>query len=135
MKFSILYYLFNGSEPFLPCLGCAMTAFAGEWQQPGEGTWKWKNDDSTYAANGWYWLDGNQDGIAECYYFNESGTLLTNTTTPDLYTVNGDGQWTVNGVVQTQASTQAQAPLRQPFWMPKAWPVPITGQKKKCSAV
>jgi hypothetical protein len=90
-------------------LGCAMTAFAGEWQQPSEGTWKWKNDDSTYAANGWYWLDGNQDGIAECYYFNESGTLLTNTTTPDLYTVNGDGQWTVNGVVQTQASTQAPA--------------------------
>ena len=88
-------------------LGCTMTAFAGEWQQPSEGTWKWKNDDSTYAANGWYWLDGNQDGIAECYYFNEGGTLLTNTTTPDLYTVNGDGQWTVNGVVQNQASTQA----------------------------
>ena len=33
--------------------------------------------------------------------FNENGYLLTNTT-KDGCTVNGDGAWTVNGVVQTQ---------------------------------
>ena len=32
------------------------------------------------------------------------GKLLTNTTSPDGYTVNSDGEWIVDGVVQTQSS-------------------------------
>ena len=46
------------------------------------------------------WLDGNDDGIAECYCFDWEGYLYMNGWTPDGYYVNSDGAWTVNGVVQ-----------------------------------
>lgn len=59
----------------------------------------------TSFAAGWQWLDENNDGIAECYYFDEGGHKLTGTTTPDGYKVNADGAWVENGAVQTQASS------------------------------
>ena len=56
---------------------------------------------------GWHWIDDNKDGISECYYFQEAsdgrrGRLYKGTTTPDGYTVNEKGQWTIDGVVQTK---------------------------------
>lgn len=84
-------------------------AFAGEWKQDGTGYW-WQDDNGTYPAGTWQWIDGNQDGTAECYYFNAGGYLLTDATTPDGYTVDGNGCWVVDGVVQTQA---AQVPTAQ----------------------
>lgn len=77
-----------------------LTSFAGEWKSDNNGWW-YQNDDGSYPKNTWQWIDGNKDGISESYYFNENGYLLTNTT-KDGYTVNGDGAWTINGVVQTQ---------------------------------
>ena len=65
-------------------------AFAGQWQSNGNG-WRWQNDDGSYAANSWQWIDGNNDGVAECYYFDGNGYLLLNTTTPDGYFVDGNG--------------------------------------------
>ena len=47
-------------------LAVSFTAFAGQWSQDMNG-WRYENDDGSYCRNGWYWLDGNQDGIAECY--------------------------------------------------------------------
>lgn len=85
----------------LMTLGMSFQAFAGEWKKDTTGWW-WQNDNGTYPVNKWEWLDGNKDGIAECYYFNESGYCLIATTTPDNYTVNESGAWTVNGVVQTK---------------------------------
>ena len=76
----------------------SMTALAG-WEQEGN-NWKY-NDNGAYAANGWYWIDGNNDGIAESYYFDNTG-ILARDTTVEGYTVNADGAWTVNGVVQTK---------------------------------
>lgn len=61
----------------------------------------------TALAGQWQWLDQNQDGISECYYYDDNGTMLTNTTTPDGYTVDSNGAWVVNGVVQTQTSGTA----------------------------
>lgn len=88
-----------------------LTSFAGEWKSDNNGWW-YQNDDGSYPKNTWQWIDGNKDGISESYYFNENGYLLTNTT-KDGCTVNGDGAWTVNGVVQTQgqkvASNTAQS--------------------------
>ena len=84
-------------------LGSTMTSFAG-WQLDKDGYW-WQNDDGTYPTNTWQWLDGNGDGIAECYYFDGNGYMLANTTTPDGYQVNADGAWVQNGVVQTQTTT------------------------------
>lgn len=91
-------------------LAASMTipALAGQWKQDTTGWW-WQNDDGSYPASSWQWLDGNNDGVAECYYFDGNGYMLANTTTPDGYTVDGNGAWTVDGVVQTQAAnTQAQ---------------------------
>lgn len=76
----------------------SMTALAG-WEQEGN-NWKY-NDNGAYAANGWYWIDGNNDGIAESYYFDNTG-ILARDTTVEGYTVNTDGAWTVNGEIQTR---------------------------------
>ena len=64
-----------------------LTSLAGEWKNNDVGWW-YVNNDSTYPSNMWQWIDGNHDGIAECYYFNADGYLLTNTMTPDGYLVN-----------------------------------------------
>ena len=85
----------------------SMTAFAGEWRTgaaPDENRWWYENDDGTFASNGWFWLDGNRDGIEECYAFDENGWMYSDTTTPDGYTVNRDGAWTVQGTVQSRAA-------------------------------
>lgn len=84
------------------CLSVAstMTAFAG-WEQTGA-TWKY-NSNGTYFNNGWNWIDGNGDNVAECYYFNADGTILISTTTPDNFTVNENGAWVVNGEIQTKS--------------------------------
>ena len=36
----------------------------------------------------WQWLDLNNDGVYECYYFNVLGHMTKNSTTPDGYKVN-----------------------------------------------
>lgn len=78
------------------------TAFAGSWQQDSVGWW-YQNDDGSFTTNGWQWIDGNSDGIAESYYFDANGYCLMNTTTPDGFLVDANGALLVNGVVQTQS--------------------------------
>lgn len=75
-----------------------MTALAGSWGQQ-NGSWVYLND-AGQLQTGWVWIDGNQDGIAESYYFDLNGCLSTDTTTPDGYTVNSDGAWVQDGSVQ-----------------------------------
>lgn len=87
------------------------TVFAGQWKSDNNGWW-YQNDDGSYPTNTWQWIDGNGDGVSESYYFNENGYVLTNTVTPDNYTVNADGAWTVNGVVQTQGQSTATNPVQ-----------------------
>lgn len=92
-----------------------MTAFAGEWRNgvaPNEDRWWYANDDGTYASNGWYWLDGNRDGTEDCYYFDDSGYMISGIVTPDGYTVNQDGAWIDSGIVMTrnvQTNTEGAA--------------------------
>ncbi len=85
-----------------------LTAFAGQWAYNSQGWWySTKSDGTDWYKNEWQWIDGNCDGTAECYYFNADGYMLANTATPDGYTVNTDGAWVENGVVQTKASGNA----------------------------
>ena len=79
----------------------SFAAFAGSWQADASGYW-WLNDDGTYPVSTWLWIDDNGDGIAECFYFNESGYMLSGTTAPDGLTVNDNGEWVIDGVVQTK---------------------------------
>lgn len=82
----------------------SFASFAGEWKQDNRGWW-WQNDDGSYPAGSWQWLDGNNDGVSECYYFDQRGFLVVNSVV-EGYKVNGDGAWVENGVVQTQESPQ-----------------------------
>ena len=87
-------------------MAMSMTAFAGQWQSNATGWW-YDNGNGTYPANCWQWIDGNNDGVAECYYFDGNGYMLSNTTAPDGYTVNESGAWVSGGVVQTQNGVAA----------------------------
>lgn len=60
-------------------------------------------------AGGWQWLDQNGDHVKECYYIEDDGSVLKGTTTPDGYVVNEEGEWIVDGVVQTQEETIARS--------------------------
>lgn len=77
----------------------AMTAMAAEWKQNEIGYW-YQEDNGSYQTNSWKWINGR------CYYFDSNGYMLANTTTPDGYTVDATGAWTVNGAVQTQSTGQ-----------------------------
>lgn len=98
-------------------LTMSFTSLAGEWKQDNVGWW-YKNDDGSYTTNRWQWIDSNADGIAECYYFDANGYCLMNTTTPDNCSVNSDGAWIVDGIIQQQTvsapanteSIQTEAP-------------------------
>lgn len=87
-------------------LSLTIPVSAAAWKQDNTGWW-YQEDNGSYPANTWKWIDGNNDGVAECYYFDGNGYMLTNTTTPDGYQVNASGAWVVNGVVQTQAAGSA----------------------------
>lgn len=91
----------------------ASTALAAGWTTgQGENSSRWWYDLGSgqyYGISGqaveWQWLDGDGDGTAECYAFDSEGWMYEDGQTPDGYSVNGDGAWTVNGVVQTMAVT------------------------------
>ena len=86
-------------------LATTMTAFAGQWKNGVLRTsdWWYDNGDGTWPAAEWVWIDSDNDGIAECYYFDEDGWLLTSREAPDHYVTNEDGQWTLAGEVQHKA--------------------------------
>ena len=80
----------------------SIPVFASGWQENETGWWYGTNaDNSTWYSNGWQWIDGNGDGIAECYYFDGNGYMAANTVI-DGSAVDGNGAWMVNGVVQTK---------------------------------
>ncbi|MCI7261676.1 MAG: hypothetical protein MR562_00435 [Clostridiaceae bacterium] len=100
------------SAALLFSLSAATPAFAGAWmtgENENTGRWWYDNGDGTRAHSEWRWIDGDGNGIAECYCFDENGWLFVNTTTPDSYTVDINGAWIVNGIVQTQSTASTPA--------------------------
>lgn len=77
----------------------ASPVYAGQWQQDGS-KWWWQNEDGSYPVNQWAWIDGNHDGEAECYYFDNNGYMISNTTIQGMC-VDYNGCMTEFGVVQT----------------------------------
>ena len=83
----------------------ANLTFASGWTKGiSKNAWWYDFGNGDYFKSSWQWIDGNQDGIAECYCFDENGWMYENTTTPDGYTVNENGAWTINNIVQTKTS-------------------------------
>lgn len=81
----------------------AASAYAAGWELgTGEhaSDWKYVNADGSQMT-GWHTIDGNNDGIAEWYCFNQDGWLKVSTTTEDGYTVNENGAWVKDGKVVT----------------------------------
>ena len=73
------------------------------WHQDSKGAYRFYDNREGSPTEGqelrsWQWIDGY------CYYFEEEGEkkgiLLQNGISKDGYTVNEEGQWTVNGVAQ-----------------------------------
>lgn len=61
------------------------------------------------AKGAWLWADVTGNGLAERYYFLSSDTYLVNTVTPDGFTVDPMGRWTVNGHVMHRMSSDQNA--------------------------
>ena len=94
-------------------LFCILTSFLflfsdttkADWAKGvAKNAWWFDFGNGDYFKSSWQWIDGNQDGIAECYCFDENGWMYENTITPDGYTVNENGAWTVSNIVQTKTS-------------------------------
>ena len=78
----------------------AQPALAEGWTHNDVGNyWTYEKSDGTGARNEWLWIDRNNDRLAECYYFDADGKMLTSTTTPDGYKVNENGEWVSEGSV------------------------------------
>ncbi len=87
----------------------SQAAFGAGWRQEDSTSgqrWRYENEDGGCAASGWYWLDGNRDGTAECYYFDQEGWMASDTVTPDGYRVNADRAWVENNTVMTRTEEQ-----------------------------
>lgn len=84
-----------------------------EWKQNNIG-W-WYTEGNSYIQNGWklinnnwYYFDNNGymkvgwlNDNGKWYYLSQSGSMLSNTITPDGYTLNQDGSWNVNTPTKT----------------------------------
>lgn len=82
----------------------AFTLSVGWKSEQLRGSTHWHYDKTGYgnfAVNEWLWIDSDNDGIAQCYYFDSTSFMWANRE-KDGYTLNENGQWTVDGVVQTK---------------------------------
>ena len=100
-----------GSLRILPGLLCAFMSFVfllsgtakADWVKGNsKNAWWYDLGNGKYYMSSWQWIDGNHDGIAECYCFDENGWMFENTITPDWFTVNENGAWTVDNIVQAK---------------------------------
>lgn len=57
------------------------------WRQDTSGSWYFMEDSGAMNSSGWLKYNGLW------YYLGSDGKMLTNTTTPDGYTINSDGVW------------------------------------------
>lgn len=70
--------------------------------------------EAMYRTGCWKWVDRNNDGLDECYYFDEDRYMVKGTTLLDGSQVDDNGAWIVNGVVQTQKTPM---PVQNPMSM------------------
>lgn len=97
-----------GQSPFDWFYFDANGNMATGWHQEGENLFYLnQNSDGTRGrmVTGWFWIP-DQNGVQRCYYFNPNsdgarGKLIRNSVI-DGNTVNANGEWVVNGIVQTK---------------------------------
>ena len=89
------------------CMAMPFASFAGTWKSDANGMW-YQFDDGFYPKGRWAWIDTDNDGMAESFYFDENGYVLRNTTTPDGYQVNRIGAWVVGSEVKQKAGGETR---------------------------
>lgn len=82
---------------FVWAILCCGQAYA-YWKETDDG-WKYLRPDGTYIEDSWEWIDGNFDGYAEYYCFDEDGICQLDCIR-DGMNLNEDGAWTYRGEVQ-----------------------------------
>lgn len=106
-----------------------MNAFGGQWIQEERG-WRYDQGNGAAIQGQWKWIDGNADGVEECYYFDAEGYCLISTVTPDGYQVNHNGAWIEGQVVRqrtaaamlTEAESQIAVDLgAYTVYLPNSW--------------
>lgn len=101
---------------FILSIISAIPAFALGWSRGiSRNAWWYDLGNGNYYKASWQWLDGNNDGISECYRFDNYGWMAENTITPDGYTVNQSGAWTVNNVVQTKSNNTSNTSVNEQY--------------------
>lgn len=94
------------SATVLTTLLISVPALAGQWQQGDGGRWWYNNLDNTCIKSEWAWIDGDSDGIAECYYFDAEGWLITSTSI-DGKRLDSSGKWVnESGEAYTKSSSE-----------------------------
>lgn len=68
---------------FMVCM--TFPSMAGQWHQEGD-DWKYVKDDQTLVKQEWF-----QEMDGRWYYFDETGSMVTNSITPDGYVAGADG--------------------------------------------
>ena len=91
-KARVMSILTAGATALLSAVLLSTPALAGEWRANSTGFW-YINDDGSYPTYAWQWIDGDGDGIYQCFAFDENGYLMLNQTTPDGYLVGEAGAW------------------------------------------
>lgn len=76
-----------------------VTPYAAHWFSDSNGAWYYQEDSGNLRCSAWV-----EDGGA-WYYVGADGKMLTNTTTPDGYTVGADGRWITDQQTAAAAST------------------------------
>ena len=74
--------------------------YAGQLSQNSYGQNRFIKDDFTYATSEWVVYDIDTDGKGEYLYFDSNGIMILNSTTPDGYTVDNQGRWVIDGIIQ-----------------------------------
>ena len=98
-------WTFNAAgQAYRECWGYIENPYAQKDQQPAD--WFYFNSEGIMLT-GWQWIK-DSDGVTRCYYLNPvsdhtlGACFLGPGTTPDGYTVDVNGAWVVNGIVQTR---------------------------------
>lgn len=91
-KARVMSILTAGATALLSAVLLSTPTLAGEWRANSTGFW-YINDDGSYPTYAWQWIDGDGDGIYQCFAFDENGYLMLNQTTPDGYLVGEAGAW------------------------------------------
>ena len=111
-KMNLQKILAFGSATLACTAALSLTAFAGNWVNDTKGWW-YDFGNGSWPSSSWQWIDGNNDGVAECYYFDRFGYCILNGTTPDGYQVNENGAWVDNGALQTKNTGVSQSSTQQ----------------------